>query len=128
MDIELLREETLKNLIHRDINKIQKIYLDITKIDINKIIRQSTEFPKKSEIILSEDIKGTKLSLINIGIDIIDPQNNIINIGTLLREKEINKENCLGKSILNILNIDNFKKKNKLKQDEKGEEKSEEDK
>lgn len=46
----------------------------------------------------------------------------------MLREKEINKENCLGKSILNILNIDNFKKKNKLKQDEKGEEKSEEDK
>ena len=92
MDIELLREETLKNLIHRDINKIQKIYLDITKIDINKIIRQSTEFPKKSEIILSEDIKGTKLSLINIGIDIIDSQNNIINIGTLLREKEMRRE------------------------------------
>ena len=140
MDIELIREEAIKTLPHIDINRAQKIYLDITKMNINEYLRFS-QLPENSKIVLREDGKKTKLSLINVYIDIVDPQNRIINMENLLRENEIDKENDLGKSILNILNIDNFGKENyqkiisenKQKKDEKEkiekkEEKSEEDK
>ena len=107
MNIELLREEALKILPHININEIQKTYLDIKKININEFLRES-EIPKNSIIVLCEDEERTKLSLINVDIDMIDTQNRITNLKTLLQRKEISKAKYLGKSILNILNIDNY--------------------
>jgi hypothetical protein len=109
MNIELLREEALKILPHININEMQKTYLVIKKININEYLRES-EIPKNSIIVLCEDEERTKLSLINVDIDIIDTQNRITNLKTLLQGKEICKSK--GKSILNILNIDNYSKKN----------------
>jgi hypothetical protein len=111
MNIELLREEALKILPHININEMQKTYLDIKKININEFLRES-EIPKNSIIVLCEDEERTKLSLINVDIDMIDTQNRITNLKTLLQGKEISKAKYLGKSILNILNIDNYSKKN----------------
>ena len=53
MDFELLREKALSYV---DINKIQKIYLDITKININEYLRIS-KFPDNSKIIVCKDGK-----------------------------------------------------------------------
>ena len=111
MNIELLREEASKILPKININEMQKTYLDIKKININEYLRES-QIPENSIIVLREDEERTKLSLINVDIDIIDTQNRIINMKTLLKGKEISKAKNLGKSILNILNIDNYSKEN----------------